>query len=71
MTDVLDADPGLDEAVPAEDPKPSFALDDLYLRFYSRLEPEFVGWTRDHRAAVAMRQKAADIALNLVAIATR
>lgn len=69
MTDVLDADPGLDET--AEDPKPSFALDDLYLRFYSRLEPEFVGWTRDHRAAVAMRQKAADIALNLVAIATR
>ena len=72
MSDVLDKDPEIDEAVPAEDPQPgSFPLDVLYLRFYNSLEPVFCGWTRDHRSSVAMRQKAADIALNLVAIATR
>ena len=65
----MDDAPEVDEAVPAQDP--SFPLDVLYLRFYHSLEPSFTGWTRDHRASVAMRQKAADIALSLVAIATR
>lgn len=70
MSDVMDAQPDIDQ--PAEEPQPgSFPLDVLYLRFYNSIEPAMVGWTRDHRASVAMRQKAADIALNLVAIATR
>lgn len=75
MTDVMDAQPeGFEPGVPAEDPAPkseSMRLDQMYLTFYNQIEPAMVGWTRDHRASVAMRQKAADIALNLVAIATR
>lgn len=84
MTDVMDAQPDIEEpGVPAEDPVPHTAeqggdverkpmrLDVMYLTFYNEIEPAMVGWTKDHRASIAMRQKAADIALNLVAIATR
>lgn len=76
MTDVMDAQPeGFEPGVPAEDPVPQPAekmrLDVMYLTFYNEIEPAMVGWTKDHRASIAMRQKAADIALNLVAIATR
>lgn len=81
MTDVLDSDPFVttegdviddEPATPAEDPQPSgMRLDDLYIATYLKLEPVFTGWTREPRAAIAMRQKAADVALNIVAFSTR
>ena len=69
MTDVMDADPGIEQE--AQDVPKGLPVDDLYIATYLKLEPIFTGWTREPRAAIAMRQKAADVALNIVALSTR
>lgn len=75
MTDVLDADPGLDEAVPAGDPAPapqSFTWSQMFGINYREIvnellagTPQTGGNTYNKIDQQQMRLKAADIAANV------
>lgn len=53
------------EAIPATDPEPGMTLAEMFIQQYVPISVVLTEGTRDPRTLITMRQKAADIALQL------